>query len=70
MIVLARAVLGHGRHDFRRDIAHVFAGHVSAMAEGPGGRILFSKLLEPSFERKASRGGFRFQRRSSWGACG
>lgn len=62
--MLARAVLGHGSHNFRRDITHVFDYHVGNVLVRPaGGWLLLSEFLKPGFECKAGGRRFRFQRR-------
>jgi hypothetical protein len=37
MVVLARAIVGHARHDLRRHILHVFADQVGDMPARPVG---------------------------------
>jgi hypothetical protein len=60
--MLARAVLGHGRHDVRRDVSHVFDDHVGNMLSRPlGWSRLFGEFLKPLFKREAGRR-FSFQR--------
>jgi hypothetical protein len=48
VIVLTRAVLGHGRHDLRRHILHVLADHFGSMPVWlVSGWRLFGELLYP-----------------------
>jgi hypothetical protein len=64
VVVLACAILGHGRHDFRRDVAHGGKNDVGCGLRGLlDGWILFGELLKSRFEGQACRRGLRFQRR-------
>src|ERR1700727_1381175 len=65
MIVLARAILGHGRHYFRRYIAHVGENDLrDGFERALVRRFEADQLVEPRFEGKAGGSGFRLQRRS------
>jgi hypothetical protein len=56
VIVLASAVLGHGRHEFGWHILHAFADHIGNMTERLRVWLrLFSELLNPLLQRKTFR---------------
>jgi len=63
MVVLACAILRHGRHDFRRNVFHVFDNDIGYVVRGAAGGLLrFGKFLNPFFNGKTLRRSLRLKR--------